>query len=274
MTRLRTTDVAGMATRLAGYERQVRSATGLTLAGLARRAAGCGRARPAAELSFCVVPISSGKGIIPGFCRAVRDILNHVGFKASVAPCADREGLAYARGLGNTVVMWADDRRFVAETPDGRVIDNTEATARGYGTALERMAGGLCGEPVLLLGCGRLGRAAAAWLHARGARLTVFDPVEGRARSLAWASGATMADSVESGLASHDLVLIAADAPGLVGPRYVRPGVRVAAPGMPCGVTPAARRRLGGRCLHDPLAIGVATMAFLALGCADAGRGH
>jgi pyrrolysine biosynthesis protein PylD len=35
----------------------------------------------------------------------------------------------------------------------------------------------------------------------------------------------------------------------------------VAAPGMPCGITAAARRALGNRLLHDPLHIGVATMA-------------
>jgi pyrrolysine biosynthesis protein PylD len=34
----------------------------------------------------------------------------------------------------------------------------------------------------------------------------------------------------------------------------------VAAPGMPCGITAAARRVLGNRLLHDPLHIGVATM--------------
>ncbi len=34
----------------------------------------------------------------------------------------------------------------------------------------------------------------------------------------------------------------------------------VAAPGMPCGVTPQATAKLGQRLLHDPLQIGVACM--------------
>lgn len=268
MTRLRTGDLAGIGARLDDHDRQLRSLTGLTLAGLARRAAGCPQAALRAT-AFCVVPIASGRGIIPGFCEAVRDVLVHIGARAHVAPRPDRQGLAYARGLGNTVVLWANDARFVAEAPGGAVIDNTEATALGYVAGLGEMAGGLRGRPVLLLGCGRLGRAAARGLRARGARVTVFDPVAGRARRVAAATGATVAASLEEGLAAHDLVLLAANSPGVVRARHVRSALCIAAPGMPCGVTPAAGRRLGGRVLHDPLQIGVATMAFMA---AAAGR--
>ena len=42
-----------------------------------------------------------------------------------------------------------------------------------------------------------------------------------------------------------------------------------AAPGVPCGVSERAKRRLGGRLIHDPLQIGVATMLVEAARCSD-----
>ena len=264
MTRLRTEDIDHVGSALQEQDSYLESLTGLTLEGLARHAAGLARGVNFRNNSFCVVPLSAGEGIIPGFSEAVCEILRHIGFSAEVAPFPDQAGLTYVRGQGNKVLMWADDRRFVAELPGGRLIDNTEATARGYVAGLELMADGISGRRILLPGCGRLGRAAALLLAGRGAVVTVFDPDAGRMRELAAETAAAMADSLDSALAAHDLIFLAANAGGVVHSRHVTQAMYIAAPGMPCGVTPAALQLLEGRLLHDPLQIGVATMAFMA----------
>lgn len=266
MTRLRTRDVAAVGAGLPEYDRYLESATGLSLAALASVAAGGAFGGTRLTPRFCVVPISSGAGIIPRFAETVRDILLHIGFPAAVSSEPDENGLAQARASGADVILWADDTRFVAELRDGARIDNTEATARGYVTGLDGMAGGLAGKRVLLLGCGPLGQAAAALLVARGARVTAFDIRPARARALAARAAVEVAPSLEEALSGHDLVFEATPAAGIIKARHVTPRTRVAAPGMPCGVTPAAKRRLSGRLLHDPLPIGVATMAFMACG--------
>jgi hypothetical protein len=53
----------------------------------------------------------------------------------------------------------------------------------------------------------------------------------------------------------------ASNAADVIHTRHVSADTRVAALGMPCGVTPHARDKLAGRILHDPLPIGVAVMA-------------
>lgn len=264
MTRLRTSDIDGIGAGLAEHDRYLVSATGLALGALARLASGFAGGQDAAHALFCVVPITSGKGLIPRFAQTVRDILVHVGFEAVVSPEPDGEGLAYARRVGARVTLWADDDRFVAEMDDGQVIDNIQATALAYVTGLERLANGLAGRPVLLLGCGSLGCAMADALYGRGGALTVHDPVAGRAQALAARTGAIPAASFEQAVLSHDLILVASDAPEILHRRHVSSRTCVSAPGMPCGVEPAAREALQGRLLHDPLQLGVATMAFMA----------
>jgi pyrrolysine biosynthesis protein PylD len=264
MTRLRTHDIGDIGSGLAGHDHYLASVTGLTLAALARLAAGCEPAGDTTMPPFCVVPITSGQGIIPSFTETVRDILVHIGFDALVSPEHNEKGLAYARRVGAGVTLWADDTRFVAETVDGHAIDNTEATALAYVTGLDLMAHGLSGKPVLLLGCGPLGSAMAYFLRERGSRLTAYDPVVPRARELAARTGAALAPSLEQALLAHDLIVDATDAPGIIRRRHVTSRTCVSAPGMPCGVAPSAKGVLSGRLLHDPLQMGVATMAFMA----------
>jgi len=264
MTRLRTADIDDIAAGLPEYDRHLESLTGLSLAALAREAAGCDGVGDEPATSFCVVPVSSGQGIIPRFSETVRDILVHIGFNAAVSPEQDEDGLAYARDSEAAVTMWADDTRFVAELLNGEKIDNTEATALGYVTGLDLMAKGVAGRPVLLLGCGPLGRAAAGALLARGARLTAFDRVAHRAGSLASRTGLAVAASFEQALSGHDLIIDATDSPDIIDVRHVSSRTYASAPGMPCGITPAAKRLLPRRLLHDPLQLGVAVMAFIA----------
>jgi len=71
----------------------------------------------------------------------------------------------------------------------------------------------------------------------------------------------TLAD----GLARTRLVLDATPVPDLIDAGWVSDDAVVSAPGLPACVTEAARGALGERLIHEPLALGLATMAVHAL---------
>lgn len=276
MTRLTTDDIEGIRAQLVQYDRQLASVTGRTLLGIGAWASGRedeGRLqRLAAGIKTAVVPIRSGLGIISGFAETVCGILLHLGFDATVAGYTDVAGFADALDMGAQVVLAADDVRFVAFCPrQGKTVDNSRATARGFVAGLDLMAGGLDGKGVLVLGCGPVGRWAVEALLMRKARVCVVDRVAEKAGDLSrWARSTFQADvpvgpDLEQALSTHDLVVDATNAADVIHARHVNADTRVAAPGMPCGVTLHAREKLAGRILHDPLQIGVAAMAFEAM---------
>jgi pyrrolysine biosynthesis protein PylD len=221
---------------------------------------------------MAVVPIRSGLGVISGFAETVCGILLHLGFDATIAGCSDVAGFADSLDMGAQVILAADDDRFVAFCPrQGKTVDNSRSTARGFVAGLDLMAGGLDDKGVLVLGCGPVGRWAVEALLMRKARVCVVDRVAEKAGDLSrWARSAFQADvpvgpDLEQALSTHDLVVDATNAADVIHARHVTADTRVAAPGMPCGVTLHAREKLAGRILHDPLQIGVAAMALEAM---------
>jgi pyrrolysine biosynthesis protein PylD len=118
----------------------------------------------------------------------------------------------------------------------------------------------------LVLGLGPVGRAAATWLLANGKRVTAYDPDPARAECASAEMNLVLVESLEEGLESCDLILDATPSADLIGLEHVWQSTVVAAPGMPLGVTDEVASMLEDRLLHEPLALGVATMAVLALG--------
>jgi 3-methylornithyl-N6-L-lysine dehydrogenase len=148
-----------------------------------------------------------------------------------------------------------------------KTVDNSRATANGFVAGLDLMAAGLESRPVLVLGCGPVGRWVVRALVARGASVSVVDPVPGKADALiGWVGGQRHAairvlPDVEQALKEHDLIVDATNAADIIYARHVTDRTRVAAPGMPRGLTDRAMEKLPSRVLHDPLQIGVAAMA-------------
>lgn len=265
MTRLRTQDFDWLGSGIQALDGDIRAATGLTLAEIAVKAMGSvGRRTSVAfrRVRVGVVATSAGAGVLPGFTEAVSVVLAHIGFDPFVPEAVDVAGLAAAVEEGARVVFLADDDRFVAlNVHEGRVVDNAVATGLGYAVALEGLARGVSGRRVLVIGAGRVGRAAARRLRDRGAQVGILDRDLLRARRLADELSATLEPDVQTALARYPLVVEASPATELVEARHVGPETMIAAPGIPLGVTPDAKALLGGRLLHEPLAIGVATMA-------------
>ncbi|MBR9984320.1 MAG: 3-methylornithyl-N6-L-lysine dehydrogenase PylD [Desulfosarcina sp.] len=276
MTRLTTDDIEGIRAQLVEYDRELVSVTGRTLLGIGEWASGLGDEghlqRLAPGKKMAVVPIRSGLGVISGFSETVCGILLHLGFDAMIPGRSDVSGFAEAVDGGAQVILAADDDRFVAFCPrQGKTVDNSRATARGYVAGLDLMAGGLDGKEVLVVGCGPVGRWAVEALSMRKARVSVIDRVAEKAEELTrWARSAFQADvqvgpDLEQALSTHHLIVDATNAAEVIHARHVTADTHVAAPGMPCGATLDAREKLAGRILHDPLQIGVATMACEAL---------
>jgi pyrrolysine biosynthesis protein PylD len=283
MTRVTTDDIHDICGRLVQYDRRLVTVTGRTLLGIGAWATGLADVahlkRVAHEINMAVVPIRSGLGIVCGFTEAVCGILAHLGFDAWVTGHSDVAGFAEAVDMGGQVIFAADDDRFVAFCPrQEKIVDNSRSTARGFVAGLDLMAGGLAGKNALVLGCGPVGRWAAEALLMRKARVRVVDRVAEKAADLAgWARDTfhttiQVAADPDQALLTHHLILDATNSADVIRAHHVTENTRVAAPGMPCGIAPRARDKMVGRLLHDPLQIGVATMACEALRIIDTQR--
>lgn len=274
MTRLRSEDIAGAARDLRAYDADLRRKVGTGLRGLACGAAGMDEVaftRLAVAATAAVVPVTAGAGIIAGFSEAVGRILAHVGLAAFVTAQTDVAGLTEAYDRRCELIFLADDHSFVAiHTRRRRVVSNAEATGTGYAWGLGVMAGGLRGKPVLVVGCGPVGRRAAENLLGSGAHVHVYDTngvkacrlaaeMEGRSRPV------MVEETFAAALTRHTLILDATPAAGIIDADAVGPETCISAPGVPIGLTDAALAKISDRVLHDFLEIGVATMAALSL---------
>jgi 3-methylornithyl-N6-L-lysine dehydrogenase len=267
MTRLTEADVTALTGELRAVEDRLREATGLGLRGLALRTVTDGdRCVQLHGARVAAVPMSSGEGVIPGFCACVVATLQHLGCDAWMTAQPDVRGIQAAVAAGAQVVFLADDHRFIAlNVTKGCSVDDDPATADGFVTALEAAAGGLAGREVLVLGLGPVGRAAVRRLEARSATVLVSEPDEDRVEA-ARAVGLTFSVvPLADGLARCDLVFDATPAADMIDVADMRPGTIAAVPGMPSAFTATAQELLGVRHIHEPLAIGVAVMAARAL---------
>jgi pyrrolysine biosynthesis protein PylD len=266
MTRLTEDDVRSLTSHLEEFDAGLRSVAGVGLRDVALRACGLSATTPLlAGARIAAVPVSTGLGFIPYFSQCVAGILAHLGCGAFVTELPDVKGLQEAAGAGAQVVFLADDERFIAlNLRSGACADDDPCTAHGYVAALEAAAGGLAGRLVLLLGLGPVGRAAARRLCERGACLLVVEP-DGERAAAAAARQPMQVVKLAHGLAAASLAFDATPGADLVDVGWVTPGSIAAVPGVPSAFTAAAQAALGPRHIHEPLAIGVATMAVEAL---------
>ncbi len=277
MTRLTAEDLRGIPAGLDDYDAALVARTGCTLGALACRAVGTEVTRlgeRARAARVAVVPLDAGQGVLPGFAEAVRAIAAHLGFPAWVTSAPDAGGLAEAFRAEAGILATADDSSYIAVNLRSRFVsDNNRSTALGFVTALDLLAGGLAGEPVLVLGCGPVGREAARFLREREARVSLCDLRVERAREAAAALEATapaagpvrIEEDLEAALRGHRLLFDATPAPAFILERHLQAETRIAAPGVPLGLSAGALREAGQRIVHDRLEIGTAVMLVEAL---------
>jgi pyrrolysine biosynthesis protein PylD len=270
MTRLRNIDIRDIGSTLRDYDSSLQKKTGYALGGIAIQAAGISEEvmkEGLKEHRVAIVPVTAGEGILGGFTEAVCQILTHLGAEALVTAGKDVQGFAEGMRRDATILFCADDHRFVAFrfTPR-KVVDNADATARGFVTALHLMAGGLRDRKVLVIGAaGRVGRKAISLLKQRGARVSAFDIDQHKLKDLAKESDFQVEPELETALMRHRLYFDASPAANLIRAEHLTPNTLVAAPGVPLGLTEQAHALIQERLIHDPLQIGVATMLAEAL---------
>ncbi|MFZ5643756.1 MAG: 3-methylornithyl-N6-L-lysine dehydrogenase PylD [Bacillota bacterium] len=249
------------------YDHEIKRKTGASLSQIACFAAGISEeklVRAADTNKVFIIPVTAGKGIIPGFARSVRSIVEYLGFQAHVTGEQGVSGFAEAVSGGVNIVFMADDARFVAiNFSTGNVIDNAEATARGYVSALYVLCKGLRDRDVMVIGAGRVGSGAILHLQELGARVTVF---ELNSKKLRWwkQSGIKIEKNLFRALPEFEYIIDACPEPDFIDLEHLHPHAAIAAPGVPLGLTAKAYESFRDRVIHDPLQLGVAAMLAMA----------
>jgi pyrrolysine biosynthesis protein PylD len=275
MTRLLSDDIAGISAGLNEYDTELLAKTGHSLRGLACYAVGLREeeisvAMPKVRIG--VVPIAWGKGVIGGFSKTTHDILQHLGFQTFITSDPNVSGLAQALAQGADIIFLSDDDDFVALNVECRqVVENGQATGKGFAAGLNLMTGGLQGQKTLVMGCGPVGGSAAMALAKYGARVSVYDIDSSRSHQLASEMGARLNMKINArldlkkALSQHSIIVEATNSANTILAEDLAVAVYIAAPGMPLGLAPEARKKVSERLLHDPLQIGVAIMGMAAL---------
>lgn len=273
MTRLISDQIKLIPEGLKNYDLELQAKTGLTLKELAIAAAGVNPDKvDYSSCSVAVIPVTAGLGTIEGFSEAIKAVALHLGFNAFITSSADVSGLIEAYDCNADLILLADDFNYAAiNLNTRRVAENDEATALGYCTALEHMAGGVKGKEVLLIGAGPVGSAAAVILAGAGARLIICDLNEKRETSLAESvrrisgvlplKGLTLTEALKR----KPLVFDASPGERIISAAMIDKETIIAAPGIPLGLDSDALAIADNRLIHDPLQIGTAVMLFTAL---------
>ena len=275
MTRLQSTDISEIGTRLDAYDQELLAKTGHSLRGLACYAVGLNEediVDRLPEVLIGVVPIRWGKGVIDGFSETTSDILKHLGFQSVVTANSNVSGLAEALEKRADIIFMSDDDHFVALNVECRqVVDNAAATGKGFAAGLNLMSGGLQGQSALVIGCGAVGFEAAMSLANYGAQISVYDIEPSCSRQLARALDRkqNIKIRIESdlcqALSKHRFLVEATNSADIIRAKDLSPATYIAAPGMPPGLSREAAQISSARLLHDPLQTGVATMGLAAL---------
>jgi pyrrolysine biosynthesis protein PylD len=223
---------------------------------------GLGMLGSLSQISACVVPVTAGQGVIEGFTDAIEAALRYAGLQVIRPEAKDINGLYHAWERGADVVFLADDERYMAMNfRNGVCCDNTAATAYGYMTALEEMAGGpgsLKNRSVLLAGCGKVGCIAANALRQAGAALTLYDKNMLAARRIKLDTDRVITDAKD--ISAFPYILDATGSGAWLTKDMVREGAIIAAPAIPLSFTFNISERPDIRLFHDTLHTGTLVM--------------
>lgn len=269
MTRLTENDILGLGQAINSYYDELARKVGLTMSEIACFAAGIKEHelyQATREKHVSVVPVTVGEGIIGGFSHSVQSIIKELGFNVHVSSETDVTGLAEVINNGTDIAFLADDQRFIAiNFNTSTVIDNAEATARGYVSALNGMANGLKGQDVLVIGAGRVGIKAIDFLRELGANAVAFEVDPNKILYLKKDLEIKCEQNIFEALPKYKYIIESSPKPDYIDIKYLHPEVMIAAPGIPLGINSQTFKEIEERLIHDPLQIGVATMLAMAV---------
>ena len=275
MTRLTTWDIQGITHALPTYDASLIKKTGCSLRQIACIAMQVTEKDIQVSLERTVVgvvPMTSGDGVLSGFCGMVSEIAAYLGCKTFVTGKTDAAGIAEATERNADILMFADEDRFIAlHMQHRKLVDNAVATGRGFITGLGLMAGGLKDKKVLVLGCGPVGQSAVRALGEKECKVSVYDSHTAAYDHLTKMFSddsdldVQFLNDLDPALRDHELMVDATPAGNFIQAQHITPRTIISAPGMPVGLDNSALKAIGNRLLHDPLQIGVAAMVVGAL---------
>lgn len=273
MTRLVIDQIISIPEKMQSYDGELLTKTGCTLSQLAAESAGLNGDQVAPDCSVAVIPVNSGQGTITGFSEAVCAIAAHLGFQAYITGFSDVGGLVEAYEKNADLIIMADDQFYAAINLNTHLVaSNDQATAYGYTVALGKMAGGLSGKEVLLIGAGPVGREAGVALCKAGAMTIVYDLDKKKEIELTiklkeefGTQAVLSAMNLGQALARKPLIFDASPGASIIPAALVDENTMIAAPGLPLGLDEQALCKVGKRLIHDPLQIGTAVMLFKVL---------
>lgn len=274
MTRLTTNDIEDISETLSRHELQLRSATHCGILGIGCHAYGVDENlvhQKLSQLTACVVPVTSGEGVISGFSETVQEILSFLGLKTQVTDLPDVGGLNQAFRQDADIVLMSDDDHFIAfNLQDKMTVHNSEATGKAFAAALDLVAmadGRNSKKDAAVMGCGPVGTAGAKALLDFGFNLCIYDTqlpaaknLESLLRNYSPRSKITFSPDVNKAISCNRYILEATPAPNTIAASCLNVKSVVAAPGVPLGITAAGVDLLGERAIHDKLELGVAAM--------------
>ncbi|KXB06479.1 hypothetical protein AKJ51_03650 [candidate division MSBL1 archaeon SCGC-AAA382A20] len=223
------------------------------------------------ENKIGVIPISSSDGVIRHFSETVSFILNYLDFNSEVASEKDVFGLKKSIEGNKDIVFIADDNRFVAIKFDGlMVIDNTHATARAYSILTREVLSKSSRSRCLLVGLGRVGGNILKYLFSNPLsvqclvdKFYIYDINRKRMRNLSkkYPVKILTEDDLKQGI-KQDVIIDATPSRESVctNERILHKKTVFLQPGVP----PSEKVNGINDYFHDPLALGVGTMGFMA----------
>ncbi len=273
MTRLTSEDISDVTRKIQAHEQHLHEVCGRGLLGIGCHAWGVDEVTVKDRLSpmrALVVPVTAGGGEISGFAATVAAILGFIGLESAVSAFPDVAGLTEAFQQGTDIVFMADDDAFTAfHLPSAMCTPNDVATGRGYAAVIDLMVAGGEELPVLVMGCGRVGEAAARALLDFGFTTLLYD-VDGRVSGTLMASitadgkwlgrKPVKIDNLKQGVRTAGCILEATPGANTLPAAWLRADSMVAAPGVPLGLDDEGQALVGRRLVHDKLEIGVAAM--------------
>jgi len=269
VTRLTSEDLRKSPQDLRAYDQRLKALTKLGLLEMALQTANMTLEEYTSKVKsltcVTIVPITMGRGILPGFSEIVAEVGWFLGLPCKVSSAPNVAGWGEAICSASEMILCADDDTFLAlNLISQRVVDNATATGKIYAVALAAAAGDVTERLIGVLGLGPVGQAAATWLHLQGTRLIVHDKNKNKqAEILLGREGIEGAESVREVLDQTNLVLDATNAANIIKARRLREPLILSAPGVPLGIDDPNSNMV--RLIHDPLQLGVAAMMVQAL---------
>ena len=267
MTRLITEWISDIETEIQIYDDKLKSQLRMNLCQLTAKACGITEEKFLEKMNHhavAVIPITAELGVISGFSESVSAILKVMGAHVFVTKGANVDGIYEGLTKGADILFMADDDRYIGfNIKTGAVADNNIATAMGYVTALEQLAGDLRNKKVLVIGCGIVGRKAVSVLKEKDVDVYIYDKNKEKVKSLN--CGYVSVLSEDTAIKTFKFILDATNEGGWIYKDMLADNVIIATPGIPMSLDKKAYELHKDKVVHDYLQIGTAVMLGLTL---------